>query len=400
MWTTRIANLFLALFAADALLSTADDLLFLNEASVIRDPRNALAGVAILAGFIVALLMPLTRMLPLRVFLPPVVFVVWVAMGAFPMFVLHEPGSTALSYVSLAQLVTSATAFLMVRFTLGGSRWLVGPPTAEAARFRPARAVALYGLALLSLPFLLAGTLLTAGVNELRTMTAGFTGIDSTGIHIVDRTYERDDKHVRLIGMIHIGEGATYASLLSSFDEPGTVVLEEGVSDREGLITAPLPYDGLAEPLGLLTQSAARVARERERELARDDESEWPHVRHPDVDVSELRPETLAYIATTSEAMERFSDGDYAGFFAVLSRPDADNDHAAVFFEDILAVRDQHIIEALEAALDDYDRIVVPWGALHQNALSAQVETWGFRQVREERHLAISWRAVFGALFR
>ena len=60
--------------------------------------------------------------------------------------------------------------------------------------------------------------------------------------------------------------------------------------------------------------------------------------------------------------------------------------------------RDEHLAGVLEEALPDYPRIVVPWGALHQRSLSARIESWGYRQTGEQRHLAISWRDVAEAV--
>ena len=49
--------------------------------------------------------------------------------------------------------------------------------------------------------------------------------------------YEKDDKTVTLVGMMHVGEPRFYDELYKSFPEKALVIVE-GVSDREGLLAA------------------------------------------------------------------------------------------------------------------------------------------------------------------
>ncbi len=50
---------------------------------------------------------------------------------------------------------------------------------------------------------------------------------------------------------------------------------------------------------------------------------------------------------------------------------------------DILTNRNAHLANEIRSALDDYDVVIVPWGALHMPEIEDTLESWGFQKTRE-----------------
>ena len=88
----------------------------------------------------------------------------------------------------------------------------------------------------------------------------GYALEDTTvsGVHVAARqqavSVKLEPGGILVVGMMHVGEEASYRELVGSFSVPSTVVLEEGVTDRSGLLESPLSYDGMAGVLGLAQQ--------------------------------------------------------------------------------------------------------------------------------------------------
>ena len=378
-----IGNAFLVLFALDGCLSLTDDVLSLQDVTALRGFRNALALGVLFYGVLIALLVPATIHLPLRVFGPPLAMMVWWSLGAVPLGLwIEEPLALRLTLAS-AQLAGALAAFAIVRTTLPGGRWLLAAAPPGDWGFRTGRAFAIaasfgFGVALLAL-----SSALLNGVAALESWTGDFIDIDGEGIHMVDRVYEKDGHQIRLIGMMHIGNEDAYERIFESFAAEGTLVLEEGISDEQDVLTDRAPYDAFSEPLGLARQDDAAAYLE--------EDVEWPKLRRSDVDASTFRPETLAYLAGLAEASEALRDRDFDRVLAILRRPEMQAPKVAILLEDVVTRRDEHILRALEEARAEYPIVVVPWGALHQRALSRQVASWGYAQRSEQRHLALSW---------
>jgi hypothetical protein len=66
---------------------------------------------------------------------------------------------------------------------------------------------------------------------------------------------------------------------------------------------------------------------------------------------------------------------------------------------DVFERRNERLLAELEAALPDYERVVVPWGALHLPAIEEAVRKDGFVQTGSTRRRLLSWPTVVSALF-
>jgi hypothetical protein len=53
----------------------------------------------------------------------------------------------------------------------------------------------------------------------------------------------------------------------------------------------------------------------------------------------------------------------------------------------------------IERALSEYERVIVPWGALHLPSVERTVLSWGFTETSRELHPLFAWRTVAAALW-
>jgi hypothetical protein len=223
----------------------------------------------------------------------------------------------------------------------------------------------------------------------------GFVSFDLHGISVDDRRYARADREIRLVGMMHLGEETAYGELVRSFVRDSTVVLAEGVSDEEGVLQEHLAYEPAAQALGLSSQD------DLERYLAEstpDGEApEWPVVRHADLDASEFSPTTIEFLDWAAEVWS--SGSVLAALLRIRERPAHDPESLRVVWRDIFELRNQLLLAEIDAALEDYERIVVPWGALHLPAIEQAVTKDGFVQTGATRRRLISWPTIVSAIF-
>ncbi len=386
-------NLFLVAFAGDAALSLLEEgLRQATGSTALLAARNLLAGIVVLAALGVVPALALSPKLPPSVLAPPALFALWVVVGAAPLgfFV----GADRLPFVLVAlQLALAGLAFWRTRRLSGGRSWRLAAATPDAPTFSPSYslkvAVVLVagGLvgAVLYLPLLI--------VSSLHELTDGFVSFDLEGVALADRRFERDGQEIRLVGMMHIGENASYSELVQSFTGSSTVVLEEGVTDREGLMETPLSYEGVASALGLDTQREieAYLGEPETEELG-----EWPEFRHADLDLSDFHPESVAMLESVADLWDGV---DTRAAAAELVRSyEEDPERWIAFGEDVLTRRNRHLLGELRDALDEYDRVIVPWGALHQPFLQRETLEMGFEPSSAAYHHLASWKTVLAAV--
>jgi hypothetical protein len=214
---------------------------------------------------------------------------------------------------------------------------------------------------------------------------------------LADRRYEDAGRRIRLVGMMHIGEEEGYRSLFQDLGRASssTLVLTEGVSDSEGMLSGGLSYAPLADFLGLEEQ---RAIEDYVEGAAGDGELDpiGPTFRNADLDVSDFDPRTIKWLG---EVTEIYRGGDVISqLFEVYREMQRDPEMAAIVFEDIVSSRNSHLIANIMNFRSDYEEIVVPWGALHLPGIEAAVEEMGFVRSSAAYVLLISWRRLGDAL--
>jgi hypothetical protein len=210
---------------------------------------------------------------------------------------------------------------------------------------------------------------------------------------LADRLYTRDDREVRLVGMMHLGEGDAYRNLVAGFGSPSTVVLAEGVSDEQGLLDVPLSYEQIAAVIGLEEQGAMAeyLAESHDGELP-----EWPVVRHADVDLSTFDPTTREWLGRIASVWS--SDSPLAELMQLQRRMSAQGDVWAVISRDILDRRNAHLLTEIDVALEEFQRVIVPWGALHLSVIESSLIEQGFEPTDSQLRRFVSWHTVAAAV--
>jgi hypothetical protein len=389
-----LANVLVALYALDAGLSLFEEALRAATGSTaLLLPREIVATTNVLLAVPCLALLLLTPRWPASLFLPLGLSTLWLALGAAPIPLWVTPARAIGPTLAALQVAIAMAVLLRVRQLNDHRGWRLRADALTAPAFSPlysagAAAVAFF----VGLPLVCAYALV-ALATQLEVATQGFVQFDLSGVSLADRVYARDDREVRLVGMMHLGEGDAYRELVASFAAPSTVILEEGVTDRDGLLEVPISYERAADVIGLEMQDAmgAYLA-----ESHAADDPDRPVVRSADVDVSSFDATTIEWLswagrvwnaATLQESLALIGEG-----------PAAEPDALETVMNDILERRNAHLESEVDAALADYEHVVVPWGALHLSAIESSLLRQGFEEVRSRYRRLISWSTILAAM--
>ena len=398
LWLRAFANSVLALSAADALLSSLDEgVRAAGGGTWLATPRDVLAELALAAVSLSVPAMLATPRMPISVFLPLALAMAWLTLGAAPLPLwIGSPGLLAATGCAL-QLAAVAVAFAVVRARNGGRGFWLGEaePDQPAFTWRHSLAFAT-GLGTLG-PLAALGYGALAIATEIEVVSHGFVQIGLAGVSLDDRHYQRDGHEIRLVGMMHIGDPERYRTLTRSFARESTVVLAEGVSDEQGRLASSLHYGKAARAIGLAPQENLEsylVEGEGEDAVA----PKWPVVRRADVDASSFSPDTIAMIRWAGEVWEA-EDLPTALHTLLRGAREQGPERSRAFFADVVDRRNEHLVGEIERALGEYDRVVVPWGALHLPGVEQTVLSWGYAETSREMHPLFAWSTVAAALF-
>ena len=403
-----VANIYLAAFATDAGLSLLDDVLKpAAGASPLGDMRELVAGFVTLDTLAMLLVVIFVPHLPKLVFLPLIFFDLWVAFGA-PPFSFSE-SSTVLA-LSAAQAALIAAAFAINKFRTGS--WFVVAallPHKHRLVLRTIISLAVVGLVL---PVAAVSLLLVAFGSMIEQQTQGYLQFTSTGIEVRETVLHKDNKTVRLIGMVHVGEPKFYETLYSSFPADG-LVLAEGVTDREGRLAGSFSYRGLAEVLGLKVQPQfarpADVVPDAKTPTGKKPGAPetttrepisipatpgHPRVIYADADISDFSPTTIRFLGKVGEIYASQSLSELIARLNAVGDEFPDTALKGVF-EDILDKRNTRVLAEFDKRMGEYDAVVIPWGAQHMPGLEKALRERGF-QIRSQRMVPLArYQTIF-----
>jgi len=389
-------NVVLALYAADGVLSLGEHVLqAATDSTVLDSPRDILARVTLFALATVWSVLAVTPQLPKRVFAAPLLVSAWWALGAPPVPLLVT-SARAFDLLGIAcQLASAALAFLLVRAAYG--RYRLDPRQFVGPAFRLRSSAGFVAAHLLLVPPLLAASALFDAAAQIERATAGFVTFHGHEIRIHQRRYLRGDREVRLVGMMHLGEAESYRELFLGFRGPSTVVLEEGVSDLDGLLHQPLSYSGVANALGLSAQPDVEGVLEEAPEA---ESEETPDVRNADLDLRDFHPETITVLDALASVWSAGSPGEAVGLLRKFAQRGDAASLLSIANQDILERRNRHLLEEIRLALDTHQRVIVPWGALHLAAIEAGLKAEGFVQQDESSRTLLRYATVVQAARR
>jgi hypothetical protein len=131
---------------------------------------------------------------------------------------------------------------------------------------------------------------------------------------------------------------------------------------------------------------------------AGDADAQWPDIRNADVDARVFSDDTIAVL----DAAARLYQSDrlapaFAKFRTRLDELGPEATEAA--FRDLIENRNAHLLDEIRTGLDDYQRIVVPWGALHLPGIEDAILGWGFEQTTSSQRQITAYQTILTALF-
>ena len=390
------ANLFLIGFALDGAISVLDDLARAgSDPSVLSDARAGIALGVLLAALGSFVLLALDPRLPKRILLPLTAFLAWCALGAYPLSVGLDSAQTGVLALSGIQLGLALATLGWIRLRSATSHWLLHASDLPRRRPRIGYTLRFAVATALIAPPLLAGIAGLSFSAQIERATAGFMTFDLTGINSTSREYHREDRRIDLVGMAHIGEDSAYLDLFGSFAGESTLILEEGVTDEDGLIGEGLFYETIAGRIGLDVQPSFEALLA--AMPASDADAQRPDIRNADVDARVFADDTIAVL----DAAARLYQSDrlapaLAKFQARLDELGPEATQTA--FRDLIENRNAHLLGEIRAALDDYQRIVVPWGALHLPGIEDAILGWGFEQTASSQRRITAYQTILTAL--
>ena len=391
----RFANFYIVIFLIDAGLSLADELLVASgaSASLFTTGRLLVASATIALSMVVYACLGIDRRLPKRVFLPMTLYITWCTVAMWPLSGVIDRALLPL-VAAIGQVATGLLAIALLR-----GRVLLPQELFQTNPFSLRNTLVFTGINLLLTPFVLFyGGLALAG-NYLEEQTAGFLRVSPVGIYMAERSYHRDAKEIRLAGMIHVGKEEYYEDLAGSIPTEATVILTEGVTDRDRLLEHNFNYSKLAGVIGLSSQDKMQV----DGNLVNLDDpaqltegfGDKPDIAWADIDLSRFEPQTIDFLNAVGRTL--FSGKPLAEALAEYTAWADENmtpERLAGVMADILDKRNAAVIASLSKALQRYETIVIPWGAMHMPAIEAAVLAQGFEPGEKKERMSLDFRTV------
>jgi hypothetical protein len=201
----------------------------------------------------------------------------------------------------------------------------------------------------------------------------GFVALHPTGLSVQVRKYARNDgKSVLLYPMAHVADRNFYKTISQSFPS-NSIILMEGVSDNEHLLTNHITYKRMAATLGLSEQ---------QKEFRPSEET----MQRADVDVSEFTTNTIGFL---NVIMRIHSKGLNVATLMELTTFSPPPGFEKELFDDLLRKRNRHLLNEVKARLPETDNIVVPWGAAHMPEIAREIQKDGFQLADAKEYTVI-----------
>lgn len=390
----KFANLFLILFLVSAGLGIASELLciFLNL-QILAGAERLVWAACIFTGSLVYLGLGFNKHLPKIILTPLFIWLFWKLLRCWPLEDIS--GEYFQLYASCGQLLLGIAVLKLNRQRNHKSPLLirsqfVGPAFSGRNLFR---------FSLISIPVLpIAFMLISYSFADhlIETNTAGFVQLKPNGLYMTERIYQQGDKQIRLAGMIHLGQKDFYADLTASVSGARTLILAEGVTDEDGLLTERFGYGKIADLLGLTSQEKVHFQGRLIDTIELDDSAieklDIPDILRADIDLKQFDPhsrEVLNALAKYVLNSESLADGYFA--FNRWAQEHITPDSNQIIMNDLIHKRNQSVLSYLPTALNKYDTVVIPWGALHMKDIEKAVQAKGFVLTENRERLSIDF---------
>ncbi len=368
-----LLSLGLGLFLADAVVSLLDEsLISLLDVHVLAWLRVPLSLFTMLLALVIYGLMGLTPMIPKRVFLPLALFNPVATLVAIPALIFFYGRIHEIAWaIALCQVLLGLIILYRVQSGLK-FRWPLVPEPQLADRRFSWRNLTVFlvvnVVVLVPAVIVYLGLCAVLAVNHF---SEGFLALRPSGFTVQVRKYVRaDGKTIQLVPMLHIGEPEFYQTLAQSFPT-NAIVLMEGVSDEQNLITNKITYERMAATLGVAEQHEEFKPR---GELVR-----------ADVDVAQFSANTLAGLNLVMLIHARGMNPETLIKLLQFSPPHFEEQ----LFDDLLRKRNRHLMGEIQTRLLQSENLIVPWGAAHMPEIAQEIQKAGFRVDETQEYVAI-----------
>ena len=368
----KFANLYVVLFLIDGVLS------LVNSVGVRLPVVQPLVALMVLViSLVLYVLMCCMRGFPKRAVLPLIICAVWADLfAALPLPIFLGMKNTLIA-LSLLQVGLGIGTMVGLRVSTDNRQWLHGPSLFADLTFRWRRLAGFLALNIFLIGPLLGFYLLGSLSMAVTHFSNGFIQVDFQGMSVESRTYNHDGKRVLLLPMVHIAQKEFYDQLMDSFPTTNSVVIPEGATDRNKLLTEGLGYERLAKSVGLEAQDNRRILTARNEKRC-------------DVDISDFSPETIELLRACSELFRGWPDGNRIELLQnYLSIPEPDIN---VVRADMLTQRNRRVTDCIAECVQVYDHVVVPWGALHMPGIERTLLEQGATIESRKRIMVLKWR--------
>ena len=379
-WIATIFNGYLLTFAAEGILVLLQRFSGGVLAGSVLAPLKGLAGFcSVLLAVCVTLVACSYRRAQWQVLLPALVLTFWKAFYFLPLPAYFSWNSLALGG-ALIQTATGIATLLFLRARSKGTSFLLPKEATSLAEFSWARTGLTLAIKIGAvLPALILYLLLSAQI-LVREYSSGFLEVTASGIYTEARTYERDGHKIYLLPTIHIASPAFYETLMEGLPEKSSVILPEGVTDREGVLKDFIDYSAAASSVGLVAQPDLTTPRKSHAVL------------RCDADVSEFSPETRKVLSGLGRVLKHLKAGDVEATVSALEA--LDEEPPTGLWKDILETRNNKVLEALRSALPRYEHVAIPWGAAHMPGIERGLVAMDAHKIEAKRVEVFKWKAL------
>ncbi len=360
-----LLSLCLGLFLADALVSLADDsLILLFNSHLLTAIRGMVGLFTLLLALVVYVLMAVTPAIPKRIFLPVTLFNPAAGLLVIPALIYCYGRVQQVAWViSLCQLIFAVGIVCWLR---GGCKlsWpLVREDQLESRGFNWLN---LSGFVLANVFVLLPAVLVYLGLCAALAVghySEGFLALRPAGFSVQARKYVRPDgKTIQLVPMAHVGDASFYRNVSESFPT-NSLILMEGVTDNQNLLTNRITYHRMASSLGLAEQQEEFQPTRGEMVPA-------------DIDVAEFATNTIGFLNLVMLVHSKGMNAENLLKLLTYSPPPHFEER---LFDDLLRKRNRHLLQEIEDRLSESEALVVPWGAAHMPGIAEGIQKAGFR---------------------
>lgn len=373
-------NGFLSCFTADAAFGLAKAFLAGTPLRHLSQPLSSIASsLTLLGAVILVFLICSFRNLRWKILAPALLLVFWESFYLLPLPAYLSWNSLETGLIALKLAVAMGTHASL--WTSSNRKSLLLPPeSSRESNFSTARTLGTFALKLFVLLPLLVVYVLVSAQLVLKVRSAGFLEVTREGIFTEARTYNLDGRKVYLLPTVHIAAPSFYDTLLENLPDEKSVILPEGVSDKNGVLQKALDYSGPAHSLGLSVQP----------DLTK--KKKAPDAIRSDIDVSEFSPATLEFLQGVGRAMSALKSEDSAAIAEALSsfkEPDLEP-----LLEDIIHKRNVRVLEGIHSALSNYEHVAVPWGVAHMPEIERELLKQKAQRTDAKRVQVFAWKDI------